>query len=84
MGHWNPRTNQDCLAFRKLNVTDQIYAVIREMAPEKGGKSIKVNEVMEQCVSKGFKPDQIDECIEEYEELNVWQVNAAKTRLTFI
>ncbi|KAK7090570.1 DNA replication licensing factor mcm7-like [Littorina saxatilis] len=69
---------------RVHNVTDQIYAVIREMAPEKGGKSIKMSDVMEQCTSKGFKPDQIDECIEEYEELNVWQANTAKTRLTFI
>ncbi|XP_076435363.1 DNA replication licensing factor mcm7-like [Babylonia areolata] len=70
---------------RTQNVTDQIYAVIREMAPEKGGgKSIKMSDVNEQCLSKGFKPDQIEACIEEYEELNVWQVNSAKTRLTFI
>lgn len=32
----------------------------------------------------GFKPDQVQECIEEYEELNVWQVNAARTRITVI
>ena len=66
------------------NVTDQIYAVIREMAPEKGGKSLRMSDIMEQCTTKGFKPDQIDACIEEYEELNVWQVNTARTRLTFI
>ncbi|KAL8595686.1 DNA replication licensing factor mcm7-B [Nucella lapillus] len=70
---------------RIQNVTDQIYAVIREMSSEKGsGKSIKMSDVMEQCLSKGFKPDQIDECVEEYEELNVWHVNTAKTRLTFV
>ncbi|KAK7482718.1 hypothetical protein BaRGS_00026016 [Batillaria attramentaria] len=69
---------------RTQNVTDQIYAVIREMAPEKGVKSVKMPDVMEQCLSKGFKPDQIEACIEEYEELNVWQVNSSKTRLTFI
>lgn len=69
---------------RAQNVTDQIYAVVREMAPEKGGKSIRMSDVMELCTTKGFKPDQIDACIEEYEELNVWQVNTARTRLTFI
>lgn len=69
---------------RAQNVTDKIFAVIREMAPSKGIKSVKITDVMEQCTSKGFKPDQVDACIEEYEELNVWQVNQAHTKITFI
>lgn len=39
---------------------------------------------MERCCTKGFKPDQIDKCIEEYEQLNVWQVNQTRTKITFI
>ncbi|XP_067668425.1 DNA replication licensing factor mcm7-like [Haliotis asinina] len=69
---------------RVQNVTDQIFAVIREMAPAKGVKSVKVSDILEQCTSKGFKPDQVDACIDEYEELNVWQVNNARSRLTFV
>lgn len=65
-------------------MTDQIFAVIREMAPAKGVKSVKVSDILEQCTSKGFKPDRVDACIDEYEELNVWQVNNARTRLTFV
>lgn len=70
--------------FRAHNVTDQIFSIVREMAPTKGLRSVKITEVMEQCVSKGFKPDQVDACIEEYEELNVWQTNQAHTKITFI
>lgn len=70
--------------FRAHNVTDQIFSIVREMAPTKGLRSVKISEVMEQCVSKGFKPDQVDACIEEYEELNVWQTNQAHTKITFI
>lgn len=69
---------------RAHNVTDQIFSIVREMAPTKGLRSVKITEVMEQCVSKGFKPDQVDACIEEYEELNVWQTNQAHTKITFI
>lgn len=69
---------------RAHNVTDQIFSIVREMAPTKGLRSVKISEVMEQCVSKGFKPDQVDACIEEYEELNVWQTNQAHTKITFI
>ena len=72
------------IIFRAQNVTDKIFAIVREMAPSKGVKSVKVTDVMEQCTSKGFKPDQVDACIEEYEELNVWQVNQAHTKITFI
>ena len=35
-------------------------------------------------MSKGFKPDSIDEAIEEYEELNVFSVNQAKTKISFV
>ena len=49
-----------------------------------GAKSLKVADAIERCAAKGFKPDQIDECLEEYEELNVWQINQARTRLTFV
>lgn len=76
--------NNVILYFRAHNVTDQIFSIVREMAPTKGLRSVKITEVMEQCVSKGFKPDQVDACIEEYEELNVWQTNQAHTKITFI
>ncbi|XP_064615400.1 DNA replication licensing factor mcm7-like [Liolophura sinensis] len=69
---------------RTQNPTDQIFAIVREMAPQKGVKSVKLADIMEQCTSKGFKPDRVDACIEEYEELNVWQVNQARTKLTFV
>jgi len=69
---------------RSKNPTDQIYQMIREMAPSTGVKSVKLSDVQEIVTSKGFRPDLLQQCIEEYEELNVWQVNTARTRLTFI
>ena len=65
-------------------MTDQIYAVIREMASEKEVKALKYTDLMERCTSKGYKPDQVDACIEEYEELNIWQINTAHTKLKFV
>lgn len=46
--------------------------------------SIKITEIMERCTTKGFKPDQIDKCIDDYEQLNVWQVNQARTNITLV
>lgn len=64
------------------NTSDKIFALIREIAAT--DKTVKISDVIDRCVTKGFKPDQVEACINEYEELNVWQVNQAKTKITFI
>ncbi|KAK6962409.1 DNA replication licensing factor mcm7 [Biomphalaria glabrata] len=69
---------------KSINPTDQIYQIIREMVPTSGVRSVKISDILETCTNKGYKPDRIHVCIEEYEDLNVWQVNNARTRLTFI
>lgn len=73
---------QEELKGRPQSITDKIYAVIREMALN--AKTLKIADIKERCMSKGFKPDSIDEAIEEYEELNVFSVNQAKTKITFV
>lgn len=61
---------------------DRIFNVIRELA---GNHTVvKMSDIREYCTSKGFNTSQVDECIESYEELNVWQVNQAKTTITFM
>ncbi|GLG99947.1 DNA replication licensing factor MCM7 [Gryllus bimaculatus] len=67
---------------RPQSALDKIFALIRELAGD--SKTVKLADVMDRCTNKGFKPDQVEECIEEYEELNVWQINQARTKLTFI
>ncbi|ERL94088.1 hypothetical protein D910_11370 [Dendroctonus ponderosae] len=54
--------------YRPPNVNDKIFAIIRELAGSE--KTVKVSDVLEKCASKGYNPDQVDGCIEEYEELN--------------
>ncbi|KDR14096.1 DNA replication licensing factor Mcm7 isoform X2 [Zootermopsis nevadensis] len=67
---------------RTENVMDKIYSVICELAAE--NKTVKVADVMERCASKGYNPNQAEECLEEYEELNVWLINQARTQITFV
>lgn len=67
---------------RPVSSKDQIYALVRDLAGE--NKVVKMSAVVERCTNKGFTPAQVDECVEEYEELNVWQVNQTRTTLTFV
>lgn len=67
---------------KEQSTANRIFQVIRELAGD--SKTIKVPDILQRCTNKGFKPDEIDNCIEEYEELNVWQVNQARTKVTFL
>nr|CAB3263696.1 DNA replication licensing factor mcm7-B [Phallusia mammillata] len=71
---------------RQQRPTDAIFQVIRDMVSVDGGSvtSVQITDARQRCVAKGYTPDQFDQAIEEYESLNVWLLNAAKTRLTFI
>jgi len=64
------------------SVTDKIYQLVRDMG--ENAKTLKIADIRDRCTNKGYKPAQIDKCIEDYEELNVWQVNQAKTKITFV
>lgn len=64
------------------NPINRIFHLIRELAGNK--KTVKVSDILERCTSKGFKPDPVYKCIEEYEALNVWQVNQTRRLITFI
>lgn len=74
----------DFLLSRMLNMTDRIYEAIKDMVPDNGSRTIKVADVIERCTAKGFKLNAINECVEEYEELNVWQVNQKRDKLIFL
>ena len=63
---------------------DIIYDVIREMIPASGKNTLKMSEIKERCLSKGFKPDKIEECITEYERLNIFHVNDTRSKITFV
>jgi len=61
---------------------DVIYDLIRSIA--EGSKTLKVQDIRDRATSKGFKPDQVEKCLDDYEDLSVWQLNQARTKLTFI
>uniref|UniRef100_A0A1A9UP56 DNA replication licensing factor MCM7 n=1 Tax=Glossina austeni TaxID=7395 RepID=A0A1A9UP56_GLOAU len=67
---------------RTLTTSDKIFAAVRELAGN--SNTVKIADIMDRCANKGFKPDQVDKCIEDYEELNVWQVNMGRTKVTFM
>ncbi|XP_022088153.1 DNA replication licensing factor mcm7-like [Acanthaster planci] len=67
---------------RKQRSEDVIFSIIREMVS--GKQSVKFADARQTCLAKGFTNDQFEEALDAYEELNVWQVNNARTKITFV
>ncbi|EDS36343.1 DNA replication licensing factor MCM7 [Culex quinquefasciatus] len=62
------------------NKAEKIFALVRELTRVSTTARRSSSDVMERYMTKGYKPDQVDACIEEYEELIVWQ-NVARYSL---
>jgi len=70
---------------RKQRPSDMIYQEIREMLPPApAAPTIKMADARNRAIARGFTNDQFEEAVEEYEELDVFTVNAARTRLTVV
>ncbi|XP_033638328.1 DNA replication licensing factor mcm7-B-like [Asterias rubens] len=67
---------------RKQRSEDVVFSIIREMVS--GRQSVKFADARQSCLAKGFTNDQFEEALDAYEELNVWQVNNARTKITFV
>lgn len=44
----------------------------------------RVETARQRILAKGFTPDDFQQCLSEYERLDVWQLNTARTRITFV
>eukprot|EP00048_Salpingoeca_helianthica_P003471 m.67637 g.67637 ORF g.67637 m.67637 type:complete len:729 (+) comp12719_c0_seq5:22-2208(+) len=61
----------------------EIFQIIQHIS-DGGELSVQVEEARARAQARGFTPEQFDDCLDEYEKLNVWQINQTRTRLDFI
>lgn len=67
---------------KPVDPLDGVYSTIREMAGS--ARAIKMDDATQRCVKKGFTPAQVQACLDEYESLDIWHINNAKTKITFV
>lgn len=67
------------------DVISKIYQLIREYANTlTGDDAVKVATVQAMVVRKGYTQQQFQTCLEEYQNLQVWQVNRTGTEIYFL
>ncbi|NXJ72968.1 MCM7 factor, partial [Rostratula benghalensis] len=68
---------------RTQRPADAIFAAVRELGGSEGAP-VPYGVALQRCLAKGFTPAQVQDALRQYEELDVLQVNAARTRITFV
>lgn len=66
------------------DVVSRIYGLIRDYRRSVGGSRVEKSVCESMALRKGFTAEQFQATIEEYEALNILQLNATKTHIDFV
>ena len=61
-----------------------VYQIIRNHAQSTGSPAVHVATILPMVLSRGRTQEDLEQCLEEYESLNVWFVNDARTIIRFV
>jgi len=61
-----------------------VYHIIREYSQKTGAPAVRIADVLPIVLSRGRTREDLDNCIDEYEKLDVWFVDGARTIIRFI
>ena len=83
----DPSTNDQEVLGRhnqSQDVTSRIYHIMKDYVNASRAKSIEVKLCEAMVLRKGFTTQQLQTCIEDYQELNVIQLNRTGTHIQFL
>ncbi|NXU12597.1 MCM7 factor, partial [Pardalotus punctatus] len=63
--------------------SEAIFGILRDLGAP-GGRSVPLPHALQVLGARGFTPAQVGAALDEYEALNVIQVNPARTCVTFV
>lgn len=69
---------------RGEDVTSRIFNIIRDYATVSNSKEVELKMCEAMVLRKGFTAQQLQTCLEEYEALDIIQVNSTRTQVFFV
>jgi len=77
-------TGEDGKSVRREDVMSRIFNIIRDYSATSNNKTVELKLAEAMVIRKGFTVQQLQSCLEEYEALEVLQVNQNRTQIHFI
>jgi DNA replication licensing factor MCM7 len=69
---------------KDLDPSSAIYNMLVTFSRDKKSTEIKLKDVRQRIVTKGFSDEQIQECLATYEDLGVWALSRNKESIRFL
>eukprot|EP01028_Stygiella_incarcerata_P001710 TRINITY_DN1314_c0_g1_i1.p1 TRINITY_DN1314_c0_g1~~TRINITY_DN1314_c0_g1_i1.p1 ORF type:complete len:756 (+),score=209.29 TRINITY_DN1314_c0_g1_i1:252-2270(+) len=67
-----------------LDAVSAIYSVIRDHALATGQETVTVSSILPKVLARGYTEAQLNQCLHEYEDINVFQMNMDRTEIRFV
>jgi len=70
---------------RPFDATVGIFQIFKDAANASGRAPavVKVADVIQRILAKGYRDNDVEACLSEYEELNVWKVSESREEVRF-
>jgi DNA replication licensing factor MCM7 len=94
-GYWHAITLSDSFSGVELAISS-IFEIIRAFAMNSASSAVRysefpcgtnffsMSEVAPRVFAKGYTQQQLDQCLKEYEDLNVWQISGNRTQIRLV
>lgn len=69
---------------RTEDIMSRIFHIVRDYATVSGAKEVELKLCEAMVLRKGFTQQQLNDCLKEYETLQVIQINRTRTHIYFI
>jgi len=76
--------DQDMSNHKREDVTSRVFYILRDYATTSASQSLEMKMCEAMVLRKGFTAQQLQACLEEYEALEVLQVNSNRTQIHFM
>ena len=67
-----------------VDPTSIVYRIISEHAGITGASAVNVADVLEKVIKKGRTREELEACMDEYADLNIWQLLSSRTIIRFV
>lgn len=77
-------SGENGMAVRREDVMSRVFNIIRDYATTSNASHVEMRLAEAMVIRKGFTAQQLQACLEEYEALEVIQVNQSRTQIHFV
>jgi DNA replication licensing factor MCM7 len=67
-----------------VDAISAIYEIVRDHFLKSGQLTVKYDDILRRIIAKGYTERDLTQCLTEYSNLNIWQVDDSRENIRFL